>query len=192
MASSEVIMWSTTTPAARVAATISSPKESLPTGATRWVGLPSRARFSAMLRPTPPGVLMAAPGLDVRSSIGVVGVGLDVHVRAADHDDGVGLGPDDVAAPEDGALLGEVGQVHRHGGLGGTDAVGDRRGIEQGLGAEQVDDVPLAFGEAHAWNSKGCFVIPSKSVTARGTAEPAAPSGPPGCPKAPSYLLASP
>ena len=69
MASSDAIMWSTTTPAARVAATISSPKESPPTGATRWVGLPSRARFSAMLRPTPPGVLMAAPGLEVRSWI---------------------------------------------------------------------------------------------------------------------------
>ena len=62
-------MWSMTTPEARVAATISSPKVSRPTGATRCVGLPSRARFSAMLRPTPPGVLTATPGLEVRSSM---------------------------------------------------------------------------------------------------------------------------
>ena len=65
---------------------------SSPTAATRSVGLPSRARFSAMLRPTPPTVHEAVPGLLVPSTGAAGGAHLGVEHGTADDDDRVGLG----------------------------------------------------------------------------------------------------
>ena len=59
---------STPTPASRVLATSWSPSGSVPTAVTRWVLVPSRARFSAMFRPTPPAPSTAVPGLLVRDT----------------------------------------------------------------------------------------------------------------------------
>ena len=73
----------------RCAATTVSPAGSSPTAATSTVGRPSRARFSAMLRPTPPAVHEAVPGLLVPSTGGARGAHLGVEHRAPDdHDTG--------------------------------------------------------------------------------------------------------
>ena len=74
------------------AASTVSPAGSSPTAATSTVGRPSRARFSAMLRPTPPTVAEAVPGLLVPSTGATAGADLGVEHGAADDEHRVGLG----------------------------------------------------------------------------------------------------
>ena len=78
----------------------------------------------------------------------------------------------DVAAAQDDALAGEVGQVHRDRGPGRADPLGDRRGVEQRLGAQQVDDLALAGGQVHVADVKrpctykaSAPAAPSRSTT---------------------------
>ena len=63
MASSVRTTCDTSTPAFAVSASSRSPSSSRPTAATRLTGVPSRARFSATLRPTPPAEREMVPGL---------------------------------------------------------------------------------------------------------------------------------
>ena len=148
------------------AATVS-PAGSSPTAATSTVGRPSRARFSAMLRPTPPTVAEAVPGLLVPSTGAAAVRTLVSSTAPPTTTHRAGLGPHDVAAAQHDALAGEVAQVHRHGRPGGADPLGERRGIQQRVGAQQVDDLALAGGQVHVVTIKDLWEFKQQFDTVR-------------------------
>ena len=103
-----------------------------------------RARFSAMLRPTPPGVVTAAPGLEVRHRR-LARVRLDVHVGATHHHDRPAVRLQHVAAEDDSFFA-------RFERCTATDAcraepVGQGCGVEQRVEPQQVDDLALTLGQ---------------------------------------------
>ena len=120
----------------------------------------SRRCCGPLPRPSPrrcPGCSCRAPGRPaVRTLVSSTAPPTTTH-RA-------GLGPHDVAAAEHDALAGEVAQVHRHGRPGGADPLGERRGIQQRVGAQQVDDLALAGGQVHVADIKRLCTCKSSGV----------------------------
>ena len=85
-------------------------------------------------------------GVGVRRNQGAEGSAADVHIHAPHHH-AVAAGAENIAFPGDVALLGQVGNMHPHGGAGNPQSLRHLLLGDHGIGSNQLQNLSFPLGQ---------------------------------------------